>query len=42
LFDIVGLSIVQRSKIKLVFLDGRTPNLLLDVITGKNQGTLVS
>ncbi|MFV2014227.1 MAG: UMP kinase [Candidatus Heimdallarchaeota archaeon] len=42
LFHVVGLSIVQRSKIKLVFLDGRTPNFLLDIIIGKNQGTLVS
>lgn len=42
LFDIVGLSIVQRSELKLVFLDGRSPNFLLDVLEGKKQGTLVS
>ncbi|MHA2097126.1 MAG: UMP kinase [Candidatus Kariarchaeaceae archaeon] len=42
LFDMVGLSIVQRSNLKLVFLDGRSPNLLLEVISGKNRGTLVS
>ena len=42
LFDVVGVGIVQRSKIKLVFLDGRTPEFLLDILEGKNQGTLVS
>lgn len=41
LFDIVGLSIVQRSKIKLVFLDGRSPNLLLETLNGKRNGTIV-
>ena len=41
LFDMVGLNIVQRSEIKLVFLDGRSPNLLLETIEGKNNGTIV-
>ena len=41
LFDMVGLNIVQRSEIKLVFLDGRSPNLLLETIKGKNNGTIV-
>ncbi|OLS25720.1 MAG: Uridylate kinase [Candidatus Heimdallarchaeota archaeon LC_2] len=41
LFDIVGLSIVQRSEIKLVFLDGRIPNLLLETINGNNNGTII-
>lgn len=41
LFDTLGLEIVKRSKIPLVFLDGRSPQLLIDVLNGESHGTVV-
>ena len=40
-FDTVGMGIVERSGIKLVFLDGHQPQFLLDTLEGKSRGTTV-
>ena len=41
LFDHLGLEIVRRSSIKLVFIDGLHPEYVFDVIKGKTRGTIV-
>ena len=41
LFDHIGIDVVSRSKIKLVFIHGDHPEYLLDVLAGKAQGTIV-
>ncbi len=41
LFDVVGAKIVERSKLKLCFIDGRTPQDIFEVIKGNSKGTIV-
>jgi len=41
LFDHIGIDVVSRSKIKLVFIDGNHPEYMIDVIGGKPRGTIV-
>ena len=42
LFDKVGAEIIKRSRIKLIFTDGRKPKNVLEIIKGKNIGTIVT
>ncbi|MHA1686366.1 MAG: UMP kinase [Candidatus Heimdallarchaeaceae archaeon] len=42
LFDKVGAEIIKRSSIKLIFADGRKPRNVLEIIKGKNVGTVVT
>lgn len=41
LFDHLGLEIVKRSNIKLVFIDGLQPEFVIDILKGKTRGTIV-
>lgn len=41
LFDHIGVDIVSRSKIKLVFLNGNNPEYISDVLNGKSRGTII-
>ncbi len=41
LFDTLGLEVVTRSKIPLVFLDGRSPEFVIDVLNGESRGTII-
>ena len=41
LFDHIGFDVVRRSNIKLVFINGESPEHLIDVIDGKPQGTII-
>lgn len=41
LFDHIGVDVVSRSKIKLVFIHGDHPEYLLDVLNGQHRGTIV-
>ncbi|MHA2502176.1 MAG: UMP kinase [Candidatus Kariarchaeaceae archaeon] len=42
LFDHIGIDIVARSQIKLVFIHGDHPEYLLDTLKGIHRGTVVS
>lgn len=42
LFDHLGLEIVKRSKIKLVFINGTKPDFVIDVLEGRERGTIIS
>lgn len=42
LFDLVGAEIVKRSNIPLYFVNGYEPDLLFEILDGKNPGTLVT
>ncbi len=41
LFDLVGAKIVQRSHIRLCFVNGSNPENIIDVINGEQRGTVV-
>ena len=41
LFDKLGMDVVRRSKIKLVFLNGYHPEYVKEFLEGKNLGTIV-
>ncbi|RMG35565.1 MAG: UMP kinase [Methanobacteriota archaeon] len=41
LFDLVGAKIVQRSKIRLCFVNGKDPENVIRVLKGENKGTVV-
>ena len=41
LFDHIGVDIVARSKIKLVFIHGDHPEYLMDTLNGQHRGTIV-
>lgn len=41
LFDLVGAKIVQRSKVKLCFVNGEDPQNVVMVLKGENKGTVV-
>lgn len=41
LFDHIGVDVVSRSQIKLVFIHGDHPEYLADVIEGNHRGTIV-
>ncbi|TFG14354.1 UMP kinase [Candidatus Thorarchaeota archaeon] len=42
LFDPVALKVVERSKIKTIFFDGRNPKNLEAILAGKEIGTVVT
>ncbi|MHA1304205.1 MAG: UMP kinase [Candidatus Heimdallarchaeaceae archaeon] len=41
LFDRVGCEVIRRSKIKLVFTNGKSPENILKIINGERIGTIV-
>ncbi|MCY3411280.1 MAG: UMP kinase [Candidatus Heimdallarchaeota archaeon] len=41
LFDYLGMEVVKRSRIKLVFLDGTKPNYIRDTLLNNCRGTIV-
>jgi uridylate kinase len=41
LFDHIGVDVMRRSNIPLVFIDGDHPEYVIDVMEGKSRGTII-
>jgi uridylate kinase len=41
LFDHIGVDVMRRSRIPLVFINGEHPEHIMDILNGKSRGTII-